>query len=71
MKQKELVAQYFFHQITAMEGEVDEIQRRVRFRRIAVNDAYELQYALARLELMKQVCKDVSVFLRIEDNVIK
>ena len=71
MKQKEIVAKYFLHQITHMEGEVAELQRRVRTRNVYVEDAYELQYALVRLELMKQVSKDVSVFLRIENNIIK
>ena len=71
MKQKEIVAQYFNNQITAMEADVQNLQNRVRFRRIDVNDAYEIAYALAQLELMRQVSKDISVFLRIENNVIK
>lgn len=71
MRQKEIVAQYFNTQITAMEYEVQHLQNRVRFRRIDVNDNVEMMCALVRLELMKQVCRDVSVFLRIEDNVIK
>lgn len=71
MRQKEIVAQYFNTQITAMEYEVQQLQNRVRFRRIDVNDNVEMMCALVRLELMKQVCRDVSVFLRIEDNFIK
>lgn len=71
MKQKEIVAEYFNTQITAMEYEVQQLQNRVRFRRIDVNDNVEMMCALVRLELMKQVCRDVSVFLRIEDNIIK
>lgn len=71
MRQKEIVAQYFNTQITAMEYEVQHLQNRVRFRRIDVNDNVEMMCALVRLELMKQVCRDVSVFLRIEDNFIK
>lgn len=71
MRQKEIVAQYFNTQITAMEYEVQQLQNRVRFRRIDVNDNVEMMCALVRLELMKQVCRDVSVFLRIEDNIIK
>lgn len=71
MRQKEIVAHYFNTQITAMEYEVQQLQNRVRFRRIDVNDNVEMMCALVRLELMKQVCRDVSVFLRIEDNIIK
>lgn len=71
MRQKEIVAEYFNTQITAMEYEVQQLQNRVRFRRIDVNDNVEMMCALVRLELMKQVCRDVSVFLRIEDNIIK
>ena len=71
MRQKEIVAQYFNTQITAMEYEVQQLQNHVRFRRIDVNDNVEMMCALVRLELMKQVCRDVSVFLRIEDNIIK
>lgn len=71
MKQKEIVAEYLNTQLTSMEEAVQDVQTRVRTRKIKVEDSYELQYALARLELMKQVSKDISVFLRIENNVIK
>lgn len=71
MKQKELVAEYLLNQLTFYEDEVQTIQQRVRNRKIYVNDSYELQYALVRLELFQQVVKDISVFLRIENNVIK
>ena len=71
MKQKQIVAEYLNNQLTYLEEEVNEIQQRVRTRKIKVEDSYELQYALVRLEFMKQVSKDISVFLRIEDNVIK
>lgn len=67
---KTLVAAYFNSQITAMEEEVRTLQSRVRFRRIDVNDTCEMQNALIRLETMKQCCRDVSVFLSIEDNII-
>lgn len=71
MKRKEIVAEYFYNQINFMENEVQELQRRIRTRHVGVEDSYELQYALVRLELMKQVRNDISVFLRIENNVIK
>lgn len=71
MKRKEIVAQYLNNQLSYMEAEVNDLQTRVRMRKINVEDSYELQYALVRLELMKQVSKDISVFLRIDDNVIK
>lgn len=69
--EKELIARYFNSQITATEEEVRNLQQRVRFRRIDVNDSYELQNALVRYETMKQICKDISVFLRIDNNIIK
>lgn len=69
--EKELIVRYFNSQITATEEEVRCLQQRVRFRRIDVNDSYELQNALVRYETIKQVCKDISVFLRIENNDIK
>ena len=71
MKRKEIIAEYFYNQINHMEDEVHELQRRIRTRNVGVEDSYELQYALVRLELMKQVRNDISVFLRIENNVIK
>ena len=73
MKQKETVAKYFLSQITAMEYEVQGLQAKVRTRRIDVNDSFEMAIALVRLELMKQVCRDISVFLRIDDenNIVK
>ena len=66
--EKELISRYFNSQLTATEEEVRVLQQRVRFRRIDVNDSYELQNALVRYETMKQICKDISVFLRIENN---
>lgn len=68
---KELIAEYFNAQLTQQEEEVNDLQQRVRFRKIYVNDSYELQNALVRYETTKQICRDISVFLRIEDNVIK
>ena len=47
--EKELIARYFNSQITATEEEVRILQQRVRFRRIDVNDSYELQNALRKL----------------------
>lgn len=68
---KELISEYFISQLTQQECEVKELQQRVRYREIYANDSYELQYALVRYETMKQIFKDVSVFLRIDDNIIK
>lgn len=70
MRREQIVAAYFNAQITALEEEVRFLQSRVRYRRIDVNDTYEMQNALIRLEQMKQTCRDISVFLKIEDNVI-
>lgn len=71
MKQKELIAEYFISQLTQQEEQVRDLQQRVRYRRIDVNDSYELQYALVRYETTKQISRDISVFLRIKDNTIK
>ena len=68
---KELVAVYFKTQLEQSEKEVKELQQRVRFREIYANDSYELQYALVKLEVIKQIFRDISVFLRIDNNVIK
>lgn len=71
MKIREIIAKYFLSQITAMEEEVYQLQSRVRCRRIDVNDSFEMIIALVRLELMRQVCKDIFVFLRIDDDNLK
>ena len=71
MKIREIIAKYFLSQITAMEEEVYQLQSRVRCRRIDVNDSFEMIIALVRLELMRQVCKDIFVFLRIDDDFLK
>lgn len=70
-KSKEMILSYFLSQLTAMEEDVYQLQSRVRTRRIDVNDNVELIIALVRLELMRQVAADISVFLRIENNKIK
>lgn len=71
MKSKELIAMYFNTQLTQQEEQVRDLQQRVRHRKIDVNDSYELQYALVRYETIKQISRDISVFLRIENNIIK
>lgn len=68
---KELIAEYFKTQLEQSEKEVKELQQRVRFREIYANDSYELQYSLVKLEVIKQIFRDISVFLRIDNNVIK
>ena len=68
---KELIAEYFKTQLEQSEKEVKELHQRVRFREIYANDSYELQYALVKLEVIKQIFRDISVFLRIDNNVIK
>lgn len=68
---KELISEYFNAQLTYQEEEVNDLQQRIRYRKIYVNDSYELQNALVRYETTKQIFRDVSVFLRIEDNFIK
>lgn len=62
--EKELILSYFNAQITELEEIVSNLQTRVRFRKIDVSDTYELQYALIRLEQMKQICVDITTLLR-------
>ena len=57
-------------QITQLEETVNELQTKVRFRKVDLSDTYELQYALVRLEQMKQVCKDITVFLNFDKNFL-
>ena len=71
MKSKELIASYFNAQLTEQEERVRDLKQRVRHREIDVSDSYELQYALVKYETIKQISKDISVFLRIENNIIK
>ncbi len=68
---KELVSEYFIAQLTERENEVNELQKNVRFRNVSVTDSYELQYALVSLEITKQISKDISALMRLDDNVIK
>ncbi len=68
---KELVSEYFITQLTERENEVNELQQNVRFRKVYVTDSYELQYALVSLEITKQISKDISALMRLDDNVIK
>lgn len=67
MKSKELIASYFNSQLTEAEERVRVLQQHIRHREIGVNDSYELQYALVKHEVLKQVIQDVSVFLKIDD----
>ncbi len=63
MRKTELIAKYALAQLNRAELEVEELQRRMRFRRIDVNDTYELQYALVRLEMAQQFNKDICALL--------
>lgn len=63
--EKELIMSYFNAQITALEDDISKLQSRVRFRKVDVTDTYELQYALIRLEQMRQICSDITTFLRL------
>lgn len=65
---KELISKYFYVQLAESEEQVRLLQQRVRFRHIDVNDSYELQNALVKYETIKQISKDMSVFLHIENN---
>ena len=67
MKSKELIASYFNAQLTESEERVRVLKQRVRHREIDVSDSYELQYALVEYEITKRICKDISVFLKIDD----
>ena len=64
MRKYELIAQYFLAQLNAAEIEVQELQRRVRYRRIDINDCFELELALYKLELLQEVNKNIMVFLQ-------
>lgn len=63
MRKYELIAQYALAQLERAECDVEEIQRRLRFRNVTVNDSYELQYALVRLEMAHQFNKDICALL--------
>ena len=71
MKSKEIIATYLNTQLTEQEERIRVLQQHVRHREICVNDSYELQYALVKYETIKQMSRDISVFLRIENNIIK
>lgn len=70
-REKIFISSYFNTQITQLEETVGELQTRCRFRKVDLSDTYELQYALVRLELMKQVCSDVTVFLNFDKNFVE
>ena len=69
-KEKIFISSYFNTQITQLEETVNELQAKCRFRKVDLSDTYELQYSLVRLELMKQVCKDITVFLNFDKNFV-
>lgn len=68
--EKIFISSYFNTQITQLEETVNELQTKCRFRKVDLSDTYELQYSLVRLELMKQVCKDITVFLNFDKNFV-
>ena len=69
-KEKIFISSYFNTQITQLEETVNELQTKCRFRKVDLSDTYELQYALVRLEQMKQVSRDITVFLNFDKNFV-
>lgn len=59
----EIISHYLYSQLCQSENTVQELQRRVRFRKIDVNDSIELTYALARHEAILQFTRDINYFL--------
>ncbi len=65
MRKYELIAEYLIAQLYQAENDVQEYQRRLKFRKVEMYDCYELQLALYKLELLQEITKNITVFLRL------
>lgn len=69
MKRTELslLDAYVYNNRTRLEDEVRELQTNLRFRKVGVSDCIELASALERLDMFKQVTKDIRILLKMCD----
>lgn len=72
MKQteKELIWAYIVNQEGRLEAEVVELQNRIRFRRININDCVELELCLQRLDDFREFALTVIRLLNLDNRDI-
>lgn len=62
-----LLYTYMYNNRIRLEDEVRELQTNLRFRKVGVADCIELAFALERLDMFKQVTKDIRTLLKMCD----
>ena len=72
MKQteKELLWAYIVNEEGRLEAEVVELQNRIRFRRITVNDCVELELSLQRLDDFREFALTIIRLLNLDNRDI-
>lgn len=65
-REKNLILSWLYNEEVRLENEVVELQNRVRFRKISVNDCIELALTLQRLENFKDFALIVLRLLDLE-----
>ena len=66
MTEKELLWAYFINEEMRLENEFIELQNRVRFRHIDINDCVEMQLSLQRLDDFREFALTVIRLLNLD-----
>lgn len=67
MREKEIILllQYIVNNKQALEEELRELQQRIRYRKISVDDCLELALCRERLSMFNQVTHDIVALLKL------
>lgn len=67
MREKEIILllQYIVNNKQALEEELRELQQRIRYRKISVDDCLELAICRERLNMFNQVTHDIVALLKL------
>ena len=67
MTRKEMILQMFLTQYETMTADIDELQRRLRYRRVTAIDCLELIIAIERYEMLHEMERWIFQIMKIDE----
>jgi len=71
MTRKEMILQMFLTQYETMTADIDELQRRLRYRRVTTIDCLELIIAIERYEMLHEMERWIFQIMKIDEKNLK
>ncbi len=68
MTRKEIILKMFLTQYNILSAEIDELQRRLRYRRITTTDCLELIIAIERFQMLREIQKWIFSIMQIDED---